>query len=95
MEDDPFLRKFQPSELKIASEFLTNCLPFLSRDLCKDCVNVLSDRIRSLDPGIERCFTKLNFRVFIIGTNRWLQSSVDLFAFKVIDFRVYTTMGQS
>ncbi|KAG5377965.1 hypothetical protein IGI04_025807 [Brassica rapa subsp. trilocularis] len=50
MEDDPFLRKFQPSELKIASEFLTNCLPFLSRDLCKDCVNVLSDRIRSLDP---------------------------------------------
>ncbi|KAJ0254313.1 RNA demethylase ALKBH9B [Hirschfeldia incana] len=53
MEDDPFLRKFQPSELKIASEFLTNCLPFLSRDLCKDCVNVLSDRIRSLDP--EHC----------------------------------------
>lgn len=53
MEDDPFLRKFQPSELKIASEFLTNCLPFLSRELCKDCVNVLSDRIRSLDP--EHC----------------------------------------
>lgn len=53
MEDDPFLRKFQPSELKIASEFLTNCLPFLSRDLCKDCVNVLSHRIRSLDP--EHC----------------------------------------
>ncbi|KAG2323363.1 hypothetical protein Bca4012_058855 [Brassica carinata] len=53
MEEDPFLRKFQPSELKIASEFLTNCLPFLSRDLCKDCVNVLSDRIHSLDP--EHC----------------------------------------
>ncbi|CAH8338798.1 unnamed protein product [Eruca vesicaria subsp. sativa] len=53
MEHDPFLRMFQPSELKIASEFLTNCLPFLSRDLCKDCVNVLSDRIHSLDP--EHC----------------------------------------
>ncbi|KAF8100113.1 hypothetical protein N665_0230s0001 [Sinapis alba] len=53
MEDDPFLQKFQPSELKIASEFLTNCLPFLSRDLCKDCVKVLSDRICSLDP--EHC----------------------------------------
>uniref|UniRef100_A0A1J3E2K1 RNA demethylase ALKBH5 n=1 Tax=Noccaea caerulescens TaxID=107243 RepID=A0A1J3E2K1_NOCCA len=49
MEDDPFLRKCQPSELKTVSEFLTNCLSFLTRDLCKDCVNVLSNRIRSLD----------------------------------------------
>ncbi|CAH2051377.1 unnamed protein product [Thlaspi arvense] len=53
MEDDPFLRQFHPSELKIASEFLTNWLSFLSRDLCKDCVHALSDRIRSLDP--EHC----------------------------------------
>lgn len=50
-EDDVFLGKYQTSGLKIASEFLTTWLPFLSRDLCKDCVSVLSDRIRSLDPG--------------------------------------------
>lgn len=51
-EEDVFLGKYQPSELKIASEFLTTWLPFLSRDLCNDCVHVLSDRIRSLDPGL-------------------------------------------
>lgn len=50
-EEDPFLRQYEPSDLKIASEFLTNWLSFLSRDLCKDCVHLLSDRIRSLDPG--------------------------------------------
>ncbi|KAF3599242.1 hypothetical protein F2Q69_00032792 [Brassica cretica] len=48
-DEDPFLRKYQPSDLKIASEFLTTWLPFLSRDLCSDCVHVLSRRIRSLD----------------------------------------------
>ncbi|KFK40171.1 hypothetical protein AALP_AA3G339700 [Arabis alpina] len=53
MEEDPFLRQYQPSDLKVASEFLRNWLPFLSRDLCKDCVHVLSDRIQSLDP--EHC----------------------------------------
>ncbi|CAA7022108.1 unnamed protein product [Microthlaspi erraticum] len=53
MEDDLFLRQYQPSELKTVSEFLTNWLPFLTRDLCKDCVNVLSNRIRSLDQ--EHC----------------------------------------
>ncbi|KAG7584209.1 Oxoglutarate/iron-dependent dioxygenase [Arabidopsis suecica] len=53
MEDDPFLRQYQPSELKIVSEFLTNWLPFLSKDLCKDCNHLLSNRIRSLDP--EHC----------------------------------------
>lgn len=52
-EEDVFLAKYQSSELKIASEFLTNWLPFLSRDLCNDCAHVLSDRIRSLDP--EHC----------------------------------------
>ncbi|KAF8101124.1 hypothetical protein N665_0210s0059 [Sinapis alba] len=50
IDDDPFLRKYQPSDLKIASEFLTTWLPFLSRDLCTDCIHVLSHRIRSLDP---------------------------------------------
>ncbi|XP_024016619.1 uncharacterized protein LOC18026400 isoform X2 [Eutrema salsugineum] len=53
MEHDPFLRQFEPSDLKIASEFLTTWLSFLSRDLCKDCVNALSERISSLDP--EHC----------------------------------------
>ncbi|CAN8271210.1 unnamed protein product [Cochlearia groenlandica] len=50
MEDEAFLGQFQPSELKIVSEFLTNWLCFLSKDLCEDCVNVLSNRIHSLDP---------------------------------------------
>ncbi|KAJ4962947.1 hypothetical protein NE237_022886 [Protea cynaroides] len=48
--DDPFLLNFQPSELQIAAEFLTNWLPFLGRDLCRGCIRILSDRIRSLDP---------------------------------------------
>ncbi|KAH0940606.1 hypothetical protein HID58_000243 [Brassica napus] len=49
VDNDLFLRKYQPSDIKIASEFLTTWLPFLSRDLCSDCVHVLSRRIRSLD----------------------------------------------
>ncbi|XP_030513590.1 RNA demethylase ALKBH9B isoform X2 [Rhodamnia argentea] len=47
--NDPFLRNYQQSDLRIASEFLTTWLPFLSRDLCSDCTKTLSDRIRSLD----------------------------------------------
>nr|KJB43346.1 hypothetical protein B456_007G195400 [Gossypium raimondii] len=50
-KEDPFLVKYQPSELRIASEFLTTWLPFLSRDLCRRCTRILSRRIRSLDPG--------------------------------------------
>ena len=50
--EDPFLQNYKPSELRIASEFLTTWLPFLSRDLCQDCTQLLSDRIRALDPGI-------------------------------------------
>ncbi|XP_038723233.1 RNA demethylase ALKBH9B-like isoform X2 [Tripterygium wilfordii] len=49
-KDDPFLMQYQPSELRVASEFLTTWLPFLSRDLCHNCTQNLSDRIRSLDP---------------------------------------------
>ncbi|CAN8327950.1 unnamed protein product [Cochlearia groenlandica] len=49
-EEDPFLQKYKPSELKIASEFLTTWMPYLSKDLCNDCVHLLTDRIRSLDP---------------------------------------------
>ncbi|VVB10073.1 unnamed protein product [Arabis nemorensis] len=53
-EDNLFLSRYQSSELKTASEFLTSWFRFLSRDLCKDCVHVLSNRIRSLDPE-EHC----------------------------------------
>ncbi|CAK7334289.1 unnamed protein product [Dovyalis caffra] len=46
--DDPFLVQYQPSDLKVASEFLSTWFPFLSRDLCSNCTKTLSDRIRSL-----------------------------------------------
>ncbi|KAJ6305068.1 hypothetical protein OIU78_020586 [Salix suchowensis] len=46
--DDPFLAQYQPSDLKVASEFLSTWLPFISRDTCLDCTKTLSDRIRSL-----------------------------------------------
>ncbi|XWS33853.1 hypothetical protein CRYUN_Cryun22dG0118600 [Craigia yunnanensis] len=52
-KDDPFLVQYQPSELRIASEFLTTWLPFLSRDLCHRCTQTLSQRIRSLDAELE------------------------------------------
>ena len=48
---DPFLLNYKPSELRIASEFLSTWAPFLSKDLCQHCTQTLSDRIRSLDLG--------------------------------------------
>ncbi|XP_022740526.1 uncharacterized protein LOC111292405 [Durio zibethinus] len=63
-KDDPFLVQYQPSELRIASEFLTTWFPFLSRGLCHRCTQTLSRRIRSLDPelegGVELAKTDLN-----------------------------------
>ncbi|XP_061346516.1 RNA demethylase ALKBH9B-like [Gastrolobium bilobum] len=50
---DPFLLNYNPSERRIASEFLGTWLPFLSRDLCTNCAQSLSDRIRSIDPHPE------------------------------------------
>ncbi|KAJ9703697.1 hypothetical protein PVL29_005125 [Vitis rotundifolia] len=50
---DSFLRGYQRSELRIASEFLTTWLPFLSRDLCHHCAETLSDRIRSIGPEVH------------------------------------------
>ncbi|XP_039137465.1 RNA demethylase ALKBH9B-like [Dioscorea cayenensis subsp. rotundata] len=47
---DPLLQGFDPSELEIAGEFLSNWLPFLTRDLCPSCSSVLRDRIHSLRP---------------------------------------------
>ncbi|KAJ8764300.1 hypothetical protein K2173_006040 [Erythroxylum novogranatense] len=49
-KDDPFLLHYQPSDLRIALEFLNNWLPFRSRDLCRQCAETLSRRILSLDP---------------------------------------------
>lgn len=51
MEADRFLQSFSASERMIAGEFLTTWLPFLTKDLCNGCSDVLRDRIRSLDTG--------------------------------------------
>ncbi|PKU65928.1 alkylated DNA repair protein alkB 5 [Dendrobium catenatum] len=51
MEVDPFLQSFDSSDLQIAKEFLTNWLPFLTKDLCEGCAASLLDRIQSLSPG--------------------------------------------
>ncbi|KAG0496127.1 hypothetical protein HPP92_000818 [Vanilla planifolia] len=59
MEADPFLQNFDSSDLKIAEEFLTNWLPFLTRGLCDGCAAAFHDRIKSLNSGHERnpgCF---------------------------------------
>ncbi|XP_010679868.2 RNA demethylase ALKBH9B isoform X2 [Beta vulgaris subsp. vulgaris] len=47
---DEFLCRYDESELRIASEFLSNWLPFLSKDLCHHCTFTLSHRIHSLSP---------------------------------------------
>ena len=49
--EDPIIGKYDAAELKIAAEFLTNWLPFLTKDLCENCATSLRDRVRSLDPG--------------------------------------------
>ncbi|RAL49250.1 hypothetical protein DM860_018123 [Cuscuta australis] len=48
--DDSFLLEFCQDELRIAAEFLSIWLPFLSRDLCHSCTQALADRILSIDP---------------------------------------------
>ncbi|KAM1156202.1 hypothetical protein ACFX13_027582 [Malus domestica] len=50
--EDPFLVAYQPSELRIASEFLSTWLSFLTRDLCPHCSAKLADRVRSLGPEL-------------------------------------------
>ncbi|KAL0332730.1 UNVERIFIED_CONTAM: RNA demethylase ALKB, partial [Sesamum calycinum] len=47
-EVDPFLLNYDAAEVRIAAEFLSNWLPFLSRGLCKSCTQTLTDGIRSL-----------------------------------------------
>ncbi|KAJ0440147.1 putative oxoglutarate/iron-dependent dioxygenase, alpha-ketoglutarate-dependent dioxygenase AlkB [Helianthus annuus] len=50
-EIDPFLQGYNPSDLRTASEFLSNWLPFLTKDLCDHCTDLISDRVRSINPG--------------------------------------------
>lgn len=45
---DPFLLNFDANEVRIAAEFLSNWMPFLTRGLCKSCTRTLSDGVRSL-----------------------------------------------
>ncbi|EPS59397.1 hypothetical protein M569_15411, partial [Genlisea aurea] len=45
---DPLLLEYDDKDLRIASEFLSNWLPFLSRDLCQSCTQKLSHSIQSL-----------------------------------------------
>lgn len=51
MESDRFLLSFNASDREIAEEFLTTWLPFLTKDLCNCCSDILRDRIRSLNTG--------------------------------------------
>ncbi|OWM88943.1 hypothetical protein CDL15_Pgr020897 [Punica granatum] len=50
---DTILSRYDPSELRVATEFLANWFPFLSASLCPGCARSLSDRIRSIDPGVN------------------------------------------
>ncbi|CAI9766721.1 unnamed protein product [Fraxinus pennsylvanica] len=52
-EKDTFLQDYSAEELRIASEFLSNWLPFLSRALCNSCAETLSDRVGSLNPETD------------------------------------------
>ncbi|GAB4860274.1 hypothetical protein Ancab_011755 [Ancistrocladus abbreviatus] len=62
LNDDPFLLRYQASELRIASEFLASWLPFLSEGLCPYCIRTLSDRIHSLCPDLDNTAEASNFR---------------------------------
>lgn len=46
---DPFVLKYNTSEIKIAAEFLRTWLPFLTKDLCNNCSHSISNRVISLD----------------------------------------------
>ncbi|XP_059652876.1 RNA demethylase ALKBH9B-like [Cornus florida] len=69
--DDPFLMSYNATDLRIASEFLSTWLPFLSRGVCGRCTRTLSDRIRSLDPEVADDVEILNKeeRVGILSSN--------------------------
>nr|GEX22481.1 2-oxoglutarate (2OG) and Fe(II)-dependent oxygenase superfamily protein [Tanacetum cinerariifolium] len=52
-EYDSFLSGYSASDLRIASEFLSNWLPFLSKGLCQHCSNSLFHRVHSLNHQFE------------------------------------------
>ncbi|KAK4483262.1 hypothetical protein RD792_010447 [Penstemon davidsonii] len=49
--EDPFLLIYSAAELRIAAEFLSNWLPFLTRGLCNSCAQILSNRVQSFNTG--------------------------------------------
>ncbi|KAD3640705.1 hypothetical protein R6Q59_003404 [Mikania micrantha] len=49
-EIDPFLQRYNPSDLRTASEFLSTWLPFLSKGLCDHCTQLIFDRVQSIYP---------------------------------------------
>ncbi|KAL7143705.1 hypothetical protein ABFS83_08G209900 [Erythranthe nasuta] len=48
---DSFLLNYDAAEVRIAAEFLSNWLPYLSRGLCESCTTTLSNGIESLHTG--------------------------------------------
>lgn len=68
---DPFLDAYSPSELRIASEFLTTWLPFLTRGLCDRCSDSLSRRVKSIPAGESesKCETKCEAESVSLTTN--------------------------
>ena len=77
-KDDPFLVQYQPSDLNIASEFLSTWLPYLSRDLCHNCSKTLSDRIRSLSGFHNFFLPELTFLVLVyyLDTNFFFKINI-------------------
>ncbi|KAL8098082.1 hypothetical protein AgCh_031012 [Apium graveolens] len=51
--DELFLRKYNANDRRIASEFLSDWLPFLTSGLCDSCNVNLTQRVRSLRPADE------------------------------------------
>ncbi|KAL9260953.1 RNA demethylase ALKBH9B-like protein [Drosera capensis] len=68
---DPFLDAYSLSELRIASEFLTTWLPFLTRGLCDRCSDSLSRRVKSIPTGENEsiCETKYEAESVSMTTN--------------------------
>lgn len=66
--DELFLRNYNANDRRIASEFLSDWLPFLTNGLCEPCSIKLTHRVRSLRPG-NYCKT-LSFFVFVIFSRK-------------------------
>ncbi|WOH05343.1 hypothetical protein DCAR_0624759 [Daucus carota subsp. sativus] len=51
VSEDSFLHNYNANDRRIASEFLSGWLPFLTKGLCDSCNRKLTHRVRSLCPG--------------------------------------------